>query len=282
MLHPLILLLPLLGLALGMGDVLWPLLLSLTVHEAGHLVAAQLSRVRITAMTVTPFGCGLQLGNLYMLSPGQAFAVSTGGPAASLLLLLTDGALAHWGLLSPAVALSLLRVTLALLLFNLLPALPLDGGRMLYALTAGRLGRARAARLGARLGYLVALALAGLTLWLWIETHRFNVTLPACALFILKGISEDRRALSDAIPTSLLNAMKVTDAPIPLHLCAVSAETPVHRALRHTSPDAATLYAVYEGDRLTGFVDERTLLKLALESPASTISNVMKIRSRIA
>ena len=132
--HPLMVLLPPLGMALGMKGDLASLLVSLTVHEAGHLMAARLSGVRVAGLSVMPFGCGIQLGNLYALSPGQVLSVSAGGPMASLGLLFVDAALAHWGLLSPAFALSLLRITLALLLFNLLPALPLDGGRMLYAL----------------------------------------------------------------------------------------------------------------------------------------------------
>ena len=279
--HPLAALLPLLGLALGSGDALPALLLSLAVHEAGHLLAARLAGVRISAMTVTPFGCGLQLGNLYALSPGQTFAVSAGGPLASFALLFADGALCHWGLLSPAFAADLLRITLALMLFNLLPALPLDGGRMLYALTAKRLGRERAARLGAALGYLVALGLGVLTLWLWVDTHRFNVTLLACALFILKGIAEDRRALTDAIPASLLNALSTSDVPVPMRLCAVNGDMPVIRALRHASPDAATLYAIYEGEALTGLADERELLSLALKNTCAPVVDIKK-RLRIA
>lgn len=269
--HPLALLLPLLGMALGVGEALPALLISLTAHEAGHLAAARLCRVRISAMTATPFGCGIQLGNLYALSPAQLFAVSAGGPLASFMVLFADGALCHWGLISPAFALALLRVTMALMLFNLLPALPLDGGRMLYALTAERLGRGRSARLGGYLGYLTAAGLVALTLWLWIDTRRVNITLPACALFILKGISEDRRALSDAISSSLLNALKTADAPIPMRLFAVRADMPIHRALRHAAPDAATLYAVYQGDGLIGLVDERTLMRRATEAPSSSV-----------
>lgn len=281
-LHPLALLLPPLGWALGLRDAVPALILSLMVHEAGHLAAARLCRVRVTALTVMPFGCGLRLGNLYALSPGQAFAVSAGGPAASLLMLFIDGALAHWGLLSPAAALGLLRVTLMLLLFNLLPALPLDGGRMLYALTARRLGRDRAVKLCSALGYVVAVALLACTVWMGIRTHRLNLTLPACALFMLMGIAEDRRALTDAIPESLLNALKTSDAPVPMRLCAISGDIPIHRALRHSAPDAATLYAVYEGDALTSLTDERALLSAAIQAPAARVIDAVKKRSRIA
>ncbi len=280
--HPLALLLPPLALALGLREALPALLISLTVHEAGHLAAARAARVRMDALTVMPFGCALRLGNLYALSPGQVLAVSAGGPLFSLLLLLADGALAHWGLLSPAFAISLLRVTLTLLLFNLLPALPLDGGRMLYALTARRLGRDRAARLGAVMGCVVAAGLAGGTIWLTLRGGRFNLTPALCAVFILKGVAEDRAALGEALPASLLNALRTRDAPVPLRLYAVRADCPAIRALRSAAPDAAALFAVYRGERLAALVDERALLCLALERPGASVFEAINNRPRVA
>ena len=273
--HPLALLLPLLAAALGLGEGVLALLVSLLLHESGHLLAARLARVRVESLSATPFGCGLQLGNLYALSPGQTLAVSAGGPGMSLLVLLADGALAHWGLLSPAFAGTLARVTLALFLFNLLPALPLDGGRMLYALTSKRLGRARSARLAANLGYGVAACLCAIGVWQLIRVRQFNPTLPACALFMLKGISEDRQALSDALPTSLLDALKPARDPVPMRLVAVSADTAAMKALRHLTPDAATLFAVYRGQTLATFMDEREVLRLALHRPDAPIVSGM-------
>ena len=93
--HPLMALLPPLGMALGLRGDMTALLISLTLHEAGHLTAAQLTNVRVSGLTVMPFGCGIQLGNLYALSPGQVLAVSAGGPLISLALLFADAALAR-------------------------------------------------------------------------------------------------------------------------------------------------------------------------------------------
>ena len=280
--HPLALLLPLLGMALGLRTEVPVLLLSLAVHEAGHLLAARLVRVRVSALSVTPFGCGLRLDNLFALSPGQQLAVASGGPAASLLLLLVDGAMAHWGLLSPALALRALRINLTLLLFNLLPALPLDGGRMLYALLSTKLDRKSAVRPAAALGYVAALSLIVGTAWLWIRVHRLNLTLPACALFMLKGLAEDRRALVEALPVSMLNALSAAESPIPLRLYAVSEDYPALDALRQASPDAAALFAVYRGTALTAFTDERALLELALDDPGARVGQAHKKMLRIA
>ena len=272
--HPLMALLLPLGMALGLKGDWVALLLSLSLHEMGHLLAARLAGVRVTRLTVMPFGCGIQLGNLYALTPGQLFGVSAGGPLASLGLLLVDGALAHWGLLSPAFALSLLQVTLALLLFNLLPALPLDGGRMLYALTVNPLGREAAVKLGAWLGYLTSIALTVAAVVMGIMTHRLNLTLPACAAFILKGIQDDRNALRDIRAATMLNALHLSDAPVPMRVCAVDESIPILRALRQAVPDAATLFAVYCGERLSHFTDERALMAERTADDAAPITSL--------
>ena len=273
--HPLMALLPLLGLALGLRNDVAALLLSLAVHESGHLMAARFTGVRVSEMTVMPFGCGIQLGNLYVLSPGQVFAVSAGGPIMSCALLFACGALTQWGLLSPAFAVALTRVTLPILLFNLLPALPLDGGRMLYAMMSKPLGRDLAVTLCAGIGDMVSALLMIGTVMLWFRTHQVNLALPACAVFMLKGIQEDRAALRDAGYASLLSVLSRSEAPVPMHIQAISDDYPALKALRHTASDAATLFAIYQNDRLTAFADERELLKAAMKNPAANAGDAV-------
>ena len=270
-LHPALALLVPLAALLGLKAALWPLALSLALHEAAHLAAARLMRVPVTELRLMPFGGAAQLGNLYALSPGRLLAIAAAGPAANLALLLTASALAQWGWLTLDAALSLLRVNLSLMLFNLLPALPLDGGRMLYALTCRRLGRRRAADLGIALGKALAAALAAVMLWHGFRAGRFNLSLAACAVFIAASGPEERRALSDLNAYSLLNALKLSGGPIEMRLCAVDADCPALTALRHTAPDVATLFAVYEGGVLAAFTDERQVMNAALLSPAARV-----------
>ena len=262
--HPFLLLLPLLGLHLGLRTELTATMVALAVHEGAHLLAAQLAGVRVEKLRLMPFGGAILPGNIYALSPGQLLAVAAAGPTGNLAALTLAAALAHWGVLLPGEALLHLRVNLALMLFNLLPGLPLDGGRMLYALTSRRLGRARAATLGIILGRVAAAGLLLLVLRGIAESGHWNVSLNACAIFIIASAQEERRALADLSATSPLNALRAIGEPIDLKICAVDEGCAVLRALRKTSPEAATLYAVYRDSRLAAFTDERALLELAL------------------
>ena len=111
------------------------------------------------------------------LGYGRDSLVALAGPAANLLF----GALAllwGWGLAA--------ALTLAVGAFNLLPILPLDGGRVLYGLLAGRLDPDWAERLmtalsGCLVGLLVGVGAVA-------TVHYANVTLLLTALWLLLGV----------------------------------------------------------------------------------------------
>lgn len=262
--HPLALMFPLAAVLLGAGTDAAALLIALIVHEGAHLLAARGLGVSVAQLRLMPFGGAISMENPYALAPARLLAVAAAGPVGSALALLAAAALAHWRALPPEFALALMRVNLTLLLFNLLPALPLDGGRMLYALLSPRLGQRRALDIGLWAGRAVA---AWLTLGAILgaaRSGRLNLSFLFAAVFMLSSARDERRALSDTRVEAVLGAMKPVRAPIPARLWAVGADCDLRAALRAARPDALTLYAVYDDSRLTSFTDDRRLLEAAL------------------
>ncbi len=92
-------------------------------------------------------------------------------------------------------ALQILQANLILMLFNLLPALPLDGGRTLYALLSPVIGRERAVETGILMGRILAGLMLALSLYIWIARGLVNLSLIFAAIFILAAAPEERRAL---------------------------------------------------------------------------------------
>lgn len=262
--HPLALMFPLAAAMLGeRGDVA-ALLTGLAVHEASHLLAARCLGVVVTGLRLMPFGGAIGLENPYALSAPRLLGVAAAGPLGSALALVAGAALAHWRVVSPALALALTRVNLALLLFNLLPALPLDGGRMLYAMLFPRIGRERAVRAGIWLGRATALLLVAAAAWGWFAFGAFNLTYALAAVFILASARDERAALGDASVGALLSAMRPIHRPVPARLWAVGGDCTVGDALRRVRPDGPTLFAVYKGSRLSSITDDRRLMEAAI------------------
>jgi Zn-dependent protease/CBS domain-containing protein len=143
------------------------------LHEFGHIVMARRFGVRSTQITLLPIG-GVADLNRMPDKPSQELLIALAGPAvnvvigAALLLgvdALEPGAIAH--LDDPGISLleKLALTNLFLAAFNMVPAFPMDGGRVLRAALALWLGQEQATRIAALIGQGLALVLGFLGLF---------------------------------------------------------------------------------------------------------------------
>jgi Zn-dependent protease len=134
---------------------------SILLHELGHAVVARRQGLRTRSITLFVFGGVAELEQ----DPrdGRAeFWMAAAGPVASLALAGFFYALASLpflGASAAAVAKYLALINLMLALFNLVPAFPMDGGRLLRGALWGPLGKARATRIASGAGTLFAFLL---------------------------------------------------------------------------------------------------------------------------
>jgi Zn-dependent protease len=136
---------------------------TIVVHELGHALVARRYGIDTREILLLPIGGVASLERIPD-KPRHELAVALVGPAVSLAI---AGALA---LVPGAFANQLMWINIALAVFNLIPAFPMDGGRALRALLAIRLGHLRATTIAATLGKAIAVAFAVLgafvNLWL--------------------------------------------------------------------------------------------------------------------
>lgn len=138
---------------------------SVLLHEFGHIFAARHYRIGTPDVLLTPIGGIARIARIPD-RPRQELVIALAGPLVTLLIAIAlAGALALGGgdpLALPAqwvdvpLWVALLWVNVILLGFNLLPAFPMDGGRVFRALLASRLGMVRGTRIAARTGQAVA------------------------------------------------------------------------------------------------------------------------------
>jgi len=186
----------------GPTDALRGVVLTLAVfacvvlHELGHALMARRFGIGTRDITLLPIGGVARLARMPD-DPRQELLVAGAGPAVNVVLaLLLGGTLALTGRLMPMTESArvgadfldqLLLINIVLVVFNLLPAFPMDGGRVLRALLALRFPYLKATRWAATAGQTVAVALgfAGLSL-----RSPFLVLI---ALFVFSGARAEAR-----------------------------------------------------------------------------------------
>jgi Zn-dependent protease len=133
---------------------------SVVLHELGHALMARRYGIATRDITLYPIGGVARLERLSE-RPIEEFWIALAGPAVNVGIALVLAGLLGVGGLNLAALPSwneanflwaLLVSNLVLVAFNLLPAFPSDGGRVLRALLAIRLGRLRATRMAAAVG----------------------------------------------------------------------------------------------------------------------------------
>jgi Zn-dependent protease len=140
------------------------------LHELGHALMARQFGIPTRDITLYPIGGVARLERMSE-RPHEELLIALGGPAVNIiiaialgLVLALSGTVFSWrGLLQSmpgGFLLSLLAANLMLALFNLLPAFPMDGGRVLRALLSVGLGRRQATEIAVYLGAAIAVLLA--------------------------------------------------------------------------------------------------------------------------
>ena len=110
------------------------------LHELAHVAAARRFGVYVQDVELLPFGGVSRMGSEVVFDPSKEVGVAFAGPAANLLLTGLVITLNNYGLWDNELGRFFLQCNLMIAAFNLLPALPLDGGRIFRAYLARRVG----------------------------------------------------------------------------------------------------------------------------------------------
>lgn len=230
-----------------------PPLAALAVHEFAHLACAVALKAQIDEIELMPFGAAMRLYALWELSPIKLMSIALAGPLANLVFCaFLSLLLFFFPSLAPAFS-SYLYSGLLIAFVNLLPALPLDGGRFLCALLALKMRRSRAVGIGILLGRILGVVLILLSVCAFFKTHVIPLPPLLASVYLFYSGEQERRHSEDAAMRMLL-IKREPDAPVRrASLLMVKKNAPILDALHAVRPGEDCLFAVTddEGEILT-------------------------------
>jgi stage IV sporulation protein FB len=248
----------------GLGREAALLVLGLLAHEAAHLVAASAFGLEVEGLEILPFGGVAHIPGLAGAEPAAEAAVAMAGPLGSLLLYGASTWAKDGGWLDPHLGAIYQTVNLTLGLANLIPALPLDGGRLARAWLAGRMGYGRATLAVLRAGRLAAAALVAGGAAAWVASGTPAPGAFVFAVFAWDGARRERWLPDLRTWRELLGRGRVLagrGGAMAVQPLAARADAPLQAILRAIAPGRYHVVWVLDEDgRVLGQADEAALL----------------------
>jgi Zn-dependent protease/predicted transcriptional regulator len=253
-----------------------------TLHELGHSFTSQFYGYPVKQIVLTPLGGLAQLTEIPE-KPIQEFFVAIAGPAVNVVVAAIMGLfalLANVSISNPLRAISggaglslealftyIFVYNIMLAVFNLLPAFPLDGGRIFRSLLAMKLEYVRATNIAAAVGRALAIMLGLFAIF------NGNIFLILIAIFIFTAGDQEAQMVR---ARSMMRGIRV-DQVTSRNAYTLTPESTVQQALNLMLLGGGQAdFPVLDEDRLVGFVSREALLQAkSTAAPHSYISAIM-------
>lgn len=234
------------------------------IHELGHYVVAKKLGYKLNGFYLAPYGVALNYKDGKFL-PYDEVKIALAGPIANLTLSFCLVGL--WWLFPSVYSFTyqIAYFSLFLALFNLLPAYPLDGGRVLVSALSEKLGRKRALKISIAFNIVFCVIFfVGFVITCFIN---YNPTLALMVVFLLGGIMESKFE-SKYESINLFNK-KIKDFSHVRSL-AVGEQVTLGELMRAIDSSKLTLFYILYADGKTRILSEKSVLSLCMKHPITT------------
>lgn len=247
--------------ALGSAGYILLLFAIVVLHELGHALAARRYGIKTKDITLLPIGGVARLERMPE-DPKQELVVAIAGPAVNVALAILLMAVMFVGvglgevfkfdILTGDLLVRLFWTNIFLAGFNMLPAFPMDGGRVLRAFLAMRMNRVKATMIAASIGQFMAM-LFGLAGLFW----QFNPILILVALFVWLGAEAEAQQVRTM---SVLRGVSVGKV-MATEFRTVSSHERLGDVAKELVSGFQTEFPVLEDDRVIGFIGVQDVVK---------------------
>ncbi len=248
------------------------------LHELGHALMAKKYKVNTRKITLLPIGGVASLDKIPE-DPKKEFWVAVAGPVVNVAIAfilaiiiqspwqtITSDLKSMTVLTSDNFLFSLMLINILLVVFNAIPAFPMDGGRVLRALLAMRMGRSKATKIAALLGQTIAFIF-------FILGFFFNPFLVFIGLFVFLGAYSENTIVQQ---TEFLRDFEVEEAMM-TNFTTISPHDTIDNVKDVLISGSETSFVVVHEDLPVGVVTQKDLVKALKNGQADeAVATIMK------
>ena len=247
---------------------------ALLVHEAAHLAVSRLLGERIETLELTPFGGVMTCASGSSALKGvRGLAVAASGPAGNYLAMALLARMGMQGLLPQEALRQMLTANAAMLAINLLPALPLDGGRMVFSVGYYVFGVSGLIALLTAMGMAVGACFLGLGLYGALHMGMLNVSVLIVGAYLMVCAAASRRTLLSENLYAVIQERQERPRRIArMRLYAVPEAARLISLVEPIERSGASLFCVEDAHGGRRFFSDGDVLDALLARPHATVA----------
>lgn len=278
-LHPSMLLYALYAALIGHGWFMLLAILSILLHETAHAMVAAAFKHPPSSLEITPLGAVMRLEDAERLPPGKRVLVVLAGPGMSLLLAAASVRLTKLAVLPQCIGHMLFMANTSILLLNLLPVVPLDGGRLLTVLLGVFLPVRTVNRIMRGLGCLIGIGLIAMNVYVSWHLGGWNLSLAFAGCCILYGVyaATTSQAMAELRYFMDRKIQLERRGRMALQMICALHTTPIRRLVRDLPQGRLAEFVCVEAGSMKtmGRISESRLIQLYLNQPEITLRDAI-------
>ena len=261
-------------LMIGQGRLMLTAGVSIILHELAHSLAAAVCGYPPDSIELTPVGAVMRMRDDHAVPPLKSFCIVLVGPCMTLTLCCLSLWLAKAGCLHAESARLCFMNNLSILLVNLLPIMPMDGGRILMLMLRGMLREDTARTVMRSVSTVAGAALIMLNLWLTWSRGGWNLSLACTGCFVIyagsvSAVSGKLNELRELMDRKIRFEQK---AAHPCCLVYASDSLTLRHAVKILHPRKRTVF-VRTGEQQICLTDEESVIGAYLRTPGGLVKD---------
>lgn len=243
-------------------------------HELFHIITAKFFKIKVKTITFMPFGLSVELDEALLKNPDFEIAIAAAGPLFNSVAFIAISHLQNLGIISKynLYADYIKLINISMFFLNLLPALPLDGGRILRAILSKNCGILKSHNFAIKISIFINSFIIAISVILLL-VNKFNFSLIIIGSFLISNLIKDQKFVNLAFAKEILNGnnkFKKNEVNN-VKILAASCEFPAIKLLKYFNYNQFHVIYIIKDMKLIGKVNENEIMN-------SLITNGVRIR----